>query len=157
MGSLQIIFGSIPSVKRAGSHRRSSPACPPPPYLFQGVEERELGPTKGFSPSHSLHLLSRWAPGVRQASGFLRVALLLCLITSRFLCLFVFLVWFPVLFISQPFFLVCSVSRVFLQVTSLLSTGSLVFFVLRNLLCSGGREISDTCICVWCTREKVKD
>lgn len=38
----------------------------PPPYPFQGVEERELGPTKGFSPSSFLSPVQqvdpRWAP-----------------------------------------------------------------------------------------------
>lgn len=30
-------------------------------------------------------------------------------------------------------------------------------FVPRNLLYSGGRELLDTCVHVWCTREKVKE
>lgn len=90
-------------------------------------------------------VFSRWAPGELQTPGFGGDTLLLCLNTSCFLCLFVFLVWFPVLFISQLVLpcLFC-VSCVFLQVTLLLSTGRLMSFVPRNLLYLGGRERFDT-------------
>lgn len=128
------------------------------PTHFRVWRRASWDPQKALAPAASLHLLSRWAPGERQTPGFSRDTLILCLITSCFLCLFVFLVWFPVLFI-RSLVLPClfCVSRVFLQVTSLLSTGKLMPFVPRNLLYGGGGELLDTCLHVWCTRGKVID
>lgn len=124
------------------------------PTRFRVWRRGSGDPQKASAPAASFHLFSRWAPGERQTLGFSRDTLLLCLITSCFLCLFVFLVWFPVLFISQ-LVLPCLfyVSCVFL----LLRTGKLMSFVPHNLLYGGGREQLDRCLHVWCTREKVID
>lgn len=130
--------------KRERGHRHSSPGCSRT-LAVSGWGGEGAGTHKGFSPTAFLQLFSRWAPGEHQTSRFGRVTLLLCLITSCFLCLFIFLVWFPVLFISQLALpcLFC-VSCVFLQATSLLSTERLMSFVPCNLLYSGGRELLDT-------------
>lgn len=121
-------------------HRCSSPGCSTTlPILGCGGEG--AGTHKRLQPQ----VFGRWAPGELQPPGFSRDTLLFCLITSCFLCLFVFLVWFPVLFISQLVLpcLFC-VSCVFLQITLLLSTGRLMSFVPHNLLYRGGREWLDT-------------
>lgn len=132
----------LPSRKRAWSHRCSSSGCSTT-LPVSGCGGEGAGTHKRLQPQ----VCSRWAPGELQTPGFSRDTLLLCLITNCSLCLFVFLVWFPVLFISQLVLpcLFC-VSCVFLQVTSLLSTGRLTSFVPRNLLYSGGREWLDICL-----------
>lgn len=125
------VFMGLASGKRAQSHKCSSPGSSTTPPL-SGCGGEGARTTKGFSPgrfpSPVQQVGPRWAPD----SWVHRVILLLCLITSCFLCLFVFLDWFPVLLISQLVLpcLFC-VSCVFLQVTLLLSTGRLM-----SVLCS---------------------
>lgn len=90
------------------------------PYQIQGVDEKELGPQRTeprLPPSPALQV-AQGSLSLHPVPGFTRP---LCLISSCFLCLFVLLVWFPVLSISHLVF-PCLFSCEFLLVALHLSS-----------------------------------
>lgn len=108
------------------------------------MQGKELEPGKDAAQAASF-TCSAGGPGEAMLLGP-GLTVSLCLITSCFLCLFVLLVWVPVLSISHLDF-PCLFSCEFLLAAFCLSAGKATSFVPPNLLRGSVWMLLDTCVC----------